>query len=94
MSILRQRLQQALDEGKRVDLCTGNSGWVGLPIYLDDEHVELLAVITHKDGESVECNVTSWIVRIDKIHALSIITEAWDIKRLNEIPTIVEGELL
>lgn len=86
MSILRQRLQQALNDGRKVNLCTGSCGWIGLPTYLDDEYVELSAVIASTSGEGVECSVTNWIVRIDKIHAMSIFTEVWDVRRLNELP--------
>lgn len=89
MDILRKRLQQALDEGRRVDICTGSSGWVGLPIHLDDEYVELIAFTTEKEeDEAAEYDVTNWIVKIDQIHAFAIVTETWDSKRLNSIPTI------
>lgn len=88
MDILRQRLQEALEENRKIDVCTGNSGWIGVPTYVDDEYVEVLSVIASKEGEGAECTVTRWIVRINKIHALAILPEVWDAKRLAEIPTL------
>lgn len=93
MSILRQRLQQALDEGSSLTLETNGETWIGSPTYLDDEWVEILCVTTFDYDGAVKGKRQAWLIRLDRIDAIAAPCETWDMERFGELPTVVEGEL-
>lgn len=88
MSILRKRLQQALEYGLKVKVQTTGSGWTGIPTHLDDEFLELSFISVTTEESGVEAASTAWILRLSAIEAIALATEVWDINRLSEIPTL------
>lgn len=88
MDILRQRLQQAIEEGANLTIETSNETWLGTPIYLDKEWIEVLVVSVGDNDGKIEGEHQAWLIRLDRIEAIAAPAERWNARRLAEIPTL------
>ena len=86
-NLLYERLEEALQQGTKVRIETNNDSFAGVPIHLDWEFVELLALST-SDEEEVEDKAyrrTTWLVRLSAIEAVAYFNERWSKERFENL---------
>ncbi|MBD2576628.1 hypothetical protein H6G50_02865 [Oscillatoria sp. FACHB-1406] len=85
-NLLYRRLEEALQHGSNVWLETNSDSFSGVPIHLDREFVELLALSVPEDEEpespSIPYRRTTWLIRLCSIEAVAYPTEHWSRERL------------
>ena len=82
-NLLYQRLEEAVYQGVTVWIETSGDAFGGIPIYLDHEFVEILALSTTDEYESY--SRTSWLIRLSSILAIAYPTEHWSKDRLESL---------
>ena len=94
MSILKKRLQEALENGRKVEIEVGSKGWHGRIIYLDHEWVELLALtVDESDSGELEGTRQTWLIKLNQIDTMAYPAETWDAARLNATASTDSGEI-
>lgn len=86
-SLLYRRLEDALQRGSQVWIETNNDSFAGIPIHLDSEFVEILA-LSAPDDEEPDDNVykrTTWLIRLPSIDAIACPTEHWSRERFENL---------
>jgi hypothetical protein len=84
---IHQRLEEALQQGLEVRIKVADSGFIGVPIYLDDEFVELVYLYVKEDEDDQDEEPyarTVWLIRLAEIKAVAI-TQPWSRQRLNRL---------
>ena len=84
-NLLYQRLEEAVGQGITVWIETNGDAFEGIPIHLDDEFVEILALSTTNENNSYDR--TSWLIRLSSILAIAYPTEQWSTERLESLLT-------
>jgi hypothetical protein len=88
-NLLHSRLEEALQHGSNVWLETNSDSFSGVPIHLDKEFVELLALSIPDDEDSEHCSTpykrTTWLIRLSSIEAVAYPTESWSKDRLETL---------
>ncbi|MDY6781116.1 MAG: hypothetical protein SW833_00930 [Cyanobacteriota bacterium] len=87
--LLHSRLEEALQHGSNVWLETNSDSFSGVPIHLDQEFVELLALSIPEDEDlehtSTPYRRTTWLIRLSSIEAVAYPTESWSKDRLETL---------
>jgi hypothetical protein len=86
-NLLYRRLEDALQRSSRVWIETNNDSFAGIPIYLDSEFVEILALSTPDDEEPEDSSYkrTTWLIRLPSIDAIAYPTEHWSKDRFEHL---------
>lgn len=88
-NLLYRRLEEALQHGNSVWLETNSDSFSGIPIHLDKEFVELLALSIPDDDDSEHSSIpykrTTWLIRLSSIEAVAYPTENWTKDRLETL---------
>ncbi|WP_204103443.1 MULTISPECIES: hypothetical protein [Spirulina sp. CCY15215] len=93
-NLLYERLDEALQQGTKVRIETNNDSFAGVPIHLDWEFVELLALSTSEEEEEEEEELedkdksyrrTTWLVRLSTIEAVAYFNENWSKERFENL---------
>ncbi|MCW6038278.1 hypothetical protein K4A83_18650 [Spirulina subsalsa FACHB-351] len=86
-NLLYQRLEEALQQGSKVRIETNNDSFTGVPIELDGEFVEILAlsVLEEEEEEETAFSRTTWLVRLSCIEAVAYSSEHWSKDRLENL---------
>ncbi|MDY7015483.1 MAG: hypothetical protein SVX43_18185 [Cyanobacteriota bacterium] len=93
-NLLHSRLEEALQHGSNVWLETNSDSFSGIPIHLDKEFVELLALSIPEDEDSDRASTpykrTTWLIRLSSIEAVAYPTESWTKDRLETLLDEIE----
>jgi hypothetical protein len=85
-NLLYRRLEEALQHGSNVWLETNSDSFSGIPIHLDREYVEILALSIPEDDDpenfATPYKRTTWLIRLSSIEAVAYPTENWSKDRL------------
>jgi|GEM_PF-1243497 len=86
-NLLYRRLEDALQQGRKVWLETNNDSFSGIPIHLDREFVELLSLAGPDEDESDDSSYksTTWLLRLARIEAIAYPTEHWPAERFDNL---------
>lgn len=86
-NLLNQRLQDALQQGRKVQIETSGDAFAGIPIHLDSEFVELFVLSTPVGEEEEEPPYTrnTWLIRLSCVEAVSYCYESWSKERLERL---------
>lgn len=90
-NLLYQRLEDALQQGRKLWIETNNDSFSGIPIHLDREFVELLSLTgpEEEDGDDESYKSTTWLIRLAQIEAVAYPTEHWPAERFD---SLLDGE--
>jgi transcriptional regulator with GAF, ATPase, and Fis domain len=88
-NLLYWRLEEALQQGSKVWIETNNDSYAGIPLHLDSEFIEILALSVSEDEEFDEMMYkrTTWLIRLSSIEAVAYPTEQWSKDRLETLLT-------
>ncbi|MEC4802738.1 MAG: hypothetical protein SAJ12_03930 [Jaaginema sp. PMC 1079.18] len=88
-NLLGWRLEEALQQGSKVWIETNNDSYAGIPLHLDAEFIEILAlsVSEEEDFEDTLYKRTTWLIRLSSIEAVAYPTEQWSKNRLETLLT-------
>jgi hypothetical protein len=88
-NLLYERLEEAVQQGTKVRIETNNDSFAGVPIHLDWEFVELLALSTSDEEELEDQDKsyrrTTWLVRLSTIEAVAYFNENWSKERFENL---------
>ncbi|HEY9815966.1 MAG TPA: hypothetical protein V6D20_09260 [Candidatus Obscuribacterales bacterium] len=80
------RLQEAFRQGHEVRVRLPHGDFMGVPIYLDAEFVELLDLYIPTPDEGDDCcERTVWLIKLAEIITISLSTEYWSKDRLEQL---------
>lgn len=83
--LLRNRLQEALQQGTEVRIRLASSNFYGVPIHLDSEFVEILCLFVDETDDSAMCERAVWLIRLSEIVAFSYPIDSWSKERLEAL---------
>lgn len=88
-NLLCWRLEEALQQGSKVWIETNNDSYAGIPLHLDAEFIEILALSASDDDdlEDMLYKRTTWLIRLSSIEAVAYPTEQWSKDRLESLLT-------
>lgn len=88
-NLLYWRLEEALQQGSKVWIETNNDSYAGIPLHLDSEFIEILALSVSEDEDFEETMYkrTTWLIRLSSIEAVAYPTEQWSKDRLETLLT-------
>ena len=95
---LYQRLQEAMQQGSEVQIRLDYGEFYGIPVYLDEEFVELLDVYVpaadHRSTENREDSYerTLWLIRLSEVLTIAFAIEHWSNERLEQLLYRSEAE--
>ena len=88
-NLVSRRLEEALQQGIEVYLQIKDARFSGVPVYLDEEFVEILYlhVPDHESEEETEAPYgrTVWLIKLSEIVAIAYSTEFWSKNRFEEL---------
>lgn len=86
-NLLHQRLVEALQNGNEIRIRTRETGFVGIPIHLDDEFVELvyLYVSEPEIKDDSPYARTVWLIKLSEITAIAYPMQSWSKKDLESL---------
>jgi hypothetical protein len=84
-TLLYRRLEEAMQSGSEVRIRLANSSFVGTPIQLDHDFVELLNLFVDNDDDSSLCERSVWMIKLTEIVAFSYPIESWSKSRLESL---------
>lgn len=80
-NLLHQRLEEALQNGSEVRVRTHDTGFIGIPIHLDAEFVELVYLyVSDEEDEDDTINPyarTVWLIKLSEITAIAYPLKTW-----------------
>jgi len=80
-NLLHQRLEEALQNGNEIRIRTHDTGFVGIPIHLDAEFVELVYLYVSDDDDDDETTSpyarTVWLIKLSEITAIAYPLKTW-----------------
>lgn len=80
------RLQEAFRQGTEVRIRLPHGDFMGVPIYLDEEFVELLDLyVPTAEEEEGCCERTIWLIKLSEVRTISLSTEYWSQERLEQL---------
>ena len=75
------RLKEAMQAGQEVRIQTAQGRFVGIPVHLDNEFVELLSFyiyeVDHKDPEDQPYERALWLIKLANIAVVGQSTATW-----------------
>lgn len=79
MTLLHQRLEEALQNGSEIQVRTHSTGFVGIPIHLDAEYVELVYLYVSDEEEALDAPYarTVWLIKVSEITAIAYPLKTW-----------------
>lgn len=79
MTLLHQRLEEALQNGSEIQVRTRSTGFVGIPIHLDAEYVELVYLYVSDEEEALDAPYarTVWLIKVSEITAIAYPLKTW-----------------
>ena len=95
-NLLHQRLEEALQNGSEIRIRTHDAGFVGIPIHLDAEFVELVYLYVNNDDDDEDeatnpYGRTVWLIKLSDITAIAYPFRTWskqDLERWLEEDTL------
>lgn len=86
-NLLYSRLEDALQQGSKVWIETNNDSYAGIPLHIDSEFIEILALSVSDDDdfEDTLYKRTTWLIRLSSIEAVAYPTEQWSKDRLETL---------
>ncbi|MBD1913791.1 MULTISPECIES: hypothetical protein [unclassified Leptolyngbya] len=86
-NLLYQRLSESLQNGNEIRIRTRETGFVGIPIHLDEEFVEVVYLhVSEADARDESPYArTVWLIKLSEITAVAYPMQSWSKKDLESL---------